>query len=1098
MKKLMLLMILWICAFPLLAQNVITISGTVNDSATGTPVVNHPVYIQSDSANGLYYFNVVFTNANGYYIDHMPFNPASTTGIVTIYTYDCYQSQISYTHTYSNTVTTINQNFIICSTNTGCHADYSYFQSTPLGVQFSDASLGVSSARFWDFGDGSTSNELNPFHFFPVPGVYPVSLTIGVAGTNCFDVETKMVHVTGDTIPGDCLASFYTIQYPMSPGLVQFINQSLGNIQTYSWDFGDNNGTTITYPGNPNVTHQYAAPGNYIACLTIIGFDSLCNSTYCTPVIIDSINTTCYAAFTHSSPSSSNQVVYFFDQSFTPIPVSWLWDFGDGTYSTEQNPVHTYPFTTAPVPYNVCLTITSVDSTCYDMTCQLIYVGGNTACQAEFSAYPIPGTMNTIQFDDQSTGNIQTWTWEFGDGVTQIITFPQNPDVTHYYQAPGVYTACLYIQGPDSCLSTYCEAVIVGDSLPGCQAYFNYTYDPANSALVHFFDQSLGAATDWFWDFGDGTTSTEQNPTHLFPVIPGPYATYNVCLTIMSPNLNCYDTFCKIVIIAANQNCYADFTATQIVPSPSLSYQVFFDDISAGNIQTWTWDFGDGNIEVINYPENPDVYHTYTVPGFYNVCLNIVGSDSCYDYKCETIAVSDSIPGCQAQYTYYPLNSNAGNSIQFIDLSSGSPTQWFWNFGDGTSSSLQNPVHTFGAPGTYYVCLTIGGPYCQSVWCADVEVGPTINCVNYFTYSNIGLSVNFQGYMVTGVNALYTWDFGDNNCGVGENVIHTYSNPGIYFVTLTTTTTDPGVICTYTSSQMVTVGDSTTWNQLYGQVFAGNFPVTQGMVMLMSVDTTNTFVPFVDVTMLDSAGVYYFPMVPQGNYVIYAIPFIYGFLPTYYGNVLYWQDATVITLGSPNNPYNIYLIEGDSYSAGNGNISGQVTQGDISSSLIDKVTILLKDDQGNVILFRQVDDLGNFNFPQLAYGTYYLYAELAGCESQTIKVVIAEATPNATVNLTLSGSSILGREDQALTIEAGVVYPNPVRDIARIALTLNTASTIRIEIVNMAGQQVIYQEENLNAGQTIVSIPVNQLNSGVYSLRVSTHEGLLLTRKLVK
>jgi hypothetical protein len=311
---------------------------------------------------------------------------------------------------------------------------------------------------------------------------------------------------------------------------------------------------------------------------------------------------------------------------------------------------------------------------------------------------------------------------------------------------------------------------------------------------------------------------------------------------------------------------------------------------------------------------------------------------------------------------------------------------------------------------------------------------------------------------------------------------------------------DPATGCTYSSSQVISVGDSTIWGQFYGQVFAGNFPATQGMVFLFSVDTNNIFVPFVDVAVLDSAGVYYFPMVPLGNYVIYAIPFENGYLPTYYGNALNWQNATLVQpgIGTPNLPYNIILIQSNGFTSGNGSIGGQITQGDFSGSLIDKITMLLKDENGNTILYSQVDPSGTFDFPQLAYGTYYLYAEMAGCETEAIQVIISEANPTAMVMLTLSGNSILGIYNKQIALDAGVVFPNPVKTDAQITVKLNTANELNIELYSMTGQLIYTKTESAGIGETTVIIPASQLPDGIYMLKIYTSDGLMLTRKLVK
>ncbi len=1100
MKKLYVILLMLMMAFMASAQTFVVISGTVTNINTGAPIVSQAVLVQTDSTGGFLYVNTVYTNPNGYYIDSIPvLNPQLPT-VITISTIDCQQYQVAYCITAGIGVNYITQNFVICPPVNNCEADFIYNQGPPLSVQFFNTSTGGSSNLQWNFGDGNLSYLPNPVHTYASAGSYYVTLTTGYPNTNCFDYETKIIQL-GDTTSTGCQAYFYAYPDPINPTVVQFENQSIGNIETFTWLFGDGTSTTVTSPGNPNVTHQYNAPGVYNACLTVQGIDSLCYSNFCRLVVIDSIPNVCQASYTYSPmPGAPLNAIQFYNTSISSTQLNYYWNFGDPTSGSNNSsiiadPAHTFPSLPYPAYYQVCLTIMSDDSSCYDTFCQEVVINPANSCSAAFTYAPSPNGSSYITFTDLSIGNIDSWTWQFGDGTAQTIYAPNNPNITHTYQAQGVYTACLFIQTTDSCSSTYCLDVIVGDTLPGCQSYFSYDIISGNN-VVQFFDYSTGNPTQWTWDFGDGFTSTEQNPIHEFE-ISGPYSTFNVCLTILNNTTGCFDTFCKLVILTNNESCLADFTVS---PDPGGFPAFYFDDQSVGDIESWTWDFGDGNIVTINAPNSPDVTHSFVNPGYYMVCLVIQGADSCSSTKCSIVAVMDTIWNCQSQFTYYPMDSlNTGtNTFQFLDLSTGNPEQWYWDFGDGTVSFDQNPVHTYASAGTYYVCLTIGGPNCQSVWCSEVEAGPSTNCTSYFTFSNLGMTVNFEGIVVdlTAI-ATYDWDFGDNQSGTGQNVVHTYANPGIYYVTLVTTSYTGGITCNYTSQQMVTVGDSTIWSQVYGQVYAGNFPMLQGMVMLISVDTTNTFVPFVDIAMIDSSGVYYFPMVPQGNYVIYAIPFEYGYLPTYYGNVLYWQDATVINLGTAANPYNINLIEGDSYVPGNGNIEGEITQGDFSSSLIDKVTMLLKDSQGNVILYSQVDEAGLFEFPQLAYGTYYLYAEMAGCNSQSIMIVIDEATPTATVNLKLSGNNILGRNDQ-LVLDAGVVYPNPVKETAHIAIRLSKASDLNIEILNMSGQVVDYLNESIGTGENLVSIPVKNLAPGIYSLRIYTSDGLLLNRKLVK
>ncbi|MDP1622122.1 MAG: PKD domain-containing protein [Bacteroidales bacterium] len=745
MKKLLLPIFMLMLILPVMAQQIVSIHGTVTDIATGNPINNQAVVIMNDSSSGWFYYQTVYTNSNGYYYDSIPIPPAGA-GILYVQTIDCQNYLHQQVITYNPTHLNFTVDFAICHSNTPCQANFSFLQQVPLTVQFNDASVGGGNLRQWNFGDGMTSTLMNPSHTFTGPGLYIVTLSIGAPGTTCYNTMSQSVYVW-DSTGGGCQAAFV--------------------------------------------------------------------------IIPDSMN-----------------------------------------------------------------------------------------------------TVNTFHFINQSSGNIHTWTWNFGDGHSQTITTPANPNVLHTYAQNGAYYVCLTIHGADSsCYDVTCDTLIVGIP-PTCHAGFTYYNDSvALSNLVHFIDQSTGNITNWSWNFGDGGTSNEQNPLHNYAV-PG---NYHVTLTVSSPAQWCYDSVTHLIVVGTN-------------------------------------------------------------------------------------------PGCQANFSYGANPSTGNHTIHFTDLSTGNPTAWFWSFGDGTSGSTQNPVHTYGSPGSYVVCLTITGNNCTSTYCKNVVVSDSIN------YHNI-----------------------------------------------------------------------------YGQVFAGNFPLSIGFAMIFSLDTNANFQPFVDVFPIDSNGVYYFTMVPDGHYYIMAIPVNpTGYLPTYYGNTINWEQATLITLGTPNNPYNINLVASDQLTPGPGSVSGQINMGDMVSSLVDKVNIILMNEQGTPVGFTKVAASGAFSFPSMAYGTYYLHPEMPGVTSDQIKVILTPDTPQAVVVMTFSGNSILGIRAETSPVTQCSVYPNPVTDHVAVSLDMKQGMQVFAEIQNLAGQLMSRTPVSLVIGSNMISISTFSLPAGIYTLRIFSNDGVNLHTKLLK
>ncbi len=324
---------------------------------------------------------------------------------------------------------------------------------------------------------------------------------------------------------------------------------------------------------------------------------------------------------------------------------------------------------------------------------------GPSAPTAEFSGDPTEGCEPlTVNFSDESSGDIDSWSWDFGDGATST---EQNP--THEYSSSGTYTVELTVTGPGgSDTETKSDYITVYEPIT---ADFSGSPTSGEAPLtVSFSDESTGDVSAWEWDFGDGATSTEQNPTHEYSSA----GTYTVTLT--SSNSCDSDAETKVDYITVNEPAgeapVADFSGSPTSGEAPLT--VNFTDESTNDPTSWSWDFGDG---ATSTEQNPT--HEYTSAGTYTVEMtasNDYGSDT--ETKVDYITVNEPAGEAPvADFSGSPTSGEAPLTVNFTDESTNDPTSWSWDFGDGATSTEQNPTHEYTSAGTYTVEMTASNDY---------------------------------------------------------------------------------------------------------------------------------------------------------------------------------------------------------------------------------------------------------------------------------------------------------------------------------------------------------------------------------------------------
>jgi gliding motility-associated-like protein len=624
----------------------------------------------------------------------------------------------------------------------------------PLTVNFQDLSSGNPTVWQWNLGNSTLSNQQTPTTTYFNPGTYTVSLKVSNASGS--DSITKIQYITVYDNPAvDFSASNVTGCFPAKINFTDLSTSGSGSITNWSWDFGDGDTSALQNP-----LHKFTTTGNYSITLKVT------NSNGCTKIlpkiqyikipngVIVNFNN---SPTLHCKPP---ETINFTNLSTGPSTLSYQWNFGDGNISTIQNPSNTY---LNGGVYSVQL-ITTSSTGCVDTLVkndsivinnfQTAFSGPDSICvgvTANFSNTSIPLNTNSL--------------WNFGDSTSSILNNP-----TKIWATPATYQVKL-INDYGVCIDSVIKPVNV--SLPPVANFIaTDTFSCKAPFTTQFTDLTPGGIS-WSWNFGDGFSSTMQNPTHTYTST----GQFTVILSVKN-GLGCTSTITRnqyikiivpmVTITGTSGGCIPFiYTPTSNVNDPN-------------GVASYLWNFGDGNTSTIQNPTN-----VYTSAGTYTIKLFVTTNDGCLDSAIVAGGIKTGTPPT-ANFSAAPLVQCVGQNIQFTDMST-LATSWMWNFGDGGSSAAQNPLHAYLSNGPFNVTLTVMNNGCPASITKNGYVNalpPVAKFTPVFSCAN-KLQVGFTDNSV--LPQTWSWNFGDGNTSNSQSPSHTYPALGTYNVTLTVT-----------------------------------------------------------------------------------------------------------------------------------------------------------------------------------------------------------------------------------------------------------------------------------------------------------------------
>lgn len=637
----------------------------------------------------------------------------------------------------------------------------------------------------WNFGDGNFSVLPSPSHSYANDDTFRIRYLV-TSGNGCSD----SAFLTGIVYPMPVAA------FTVNDSIQCFSNNSFNynNLSTipwgnlnFHWDFGDSSFSTQT-----NTNHSYLKFNTYnVKLLTISNMG--CRDSVIHPVIVDEVPG---ASFRISDTALCLKYNAFKFNNLSVInssSLSYQWSFGDGSMSTDTNPLHSYPVNDT---FKIRLLAVSIKG-CTDSAFATAYVWATP--DAGYRIYDSSQCLkrNNFVFINQSTIPLgsMTYRWEFGDKDTSSAVNP----VHHYITADTFAVHCIATSNM-KCKDTASRKTIVhSHSEPTASFIINDSAQCISGNNFLFTNTSTisSGTISQVWDFGDTNISNAFSPVHRY----FNYDTFRAKLLVIS-DYGCKDSIYKTVIISPMPK--ADFTFPLNEQCLNINSFSFYDrsGIIYGLVNRFAWDFGDGKTSVLQNPAH--IFKTYDT---FNVRLVAFSSEGCPDTSIKQAIVHPK------PLTDFIINDSTqclkGNHFIFTNttsISSGS-LNYRWNFGDGNTSTGINATHNYLLYDTFPVTLlAISGLGCRDSMIKNAIVYPvpkakfsiddSSQCLTGNLFKMTNQSTNVYG------NLSYLWNFGDGNLSNQKEPDHSYLYNDTFPVILQVITGDG---CTDSMSKSIIV-----------------------------------------------------------------------------------------------------------------------------------------------------------------------------------------------------------------------------------------------------------------------------------------------------
>ncbi|MFK8007981.1 MAG: T9SS type A sorting domain-containing protein [Saprospiraceae bacterium] len=682
----------------------------------------------------------------------------------------------------------------------------------------------------------------------------------------------------------------------------------------------------------------------------------------------------------------------------------------------------------------------------------LTLILGFISAQANFDNYG-PDSLCSVTIDTIQNGaclqanptGTAPFTYEWSDS-----TFSSSTCINAIFN-----TYCVTVTDAAGCVAVACS----GNTAPICNVWIDVIPDTSGYTLTANSSGTPGYT--YIWSTGNFTTQSINTP------VSGTF-----CVTVTDAD-GCAESSCATVVVNPPSNC-------SVIISPVIG-TTCLEAIPTGTAP-FTYYWSDGVIGGTN---------CNTVPSD-STCVTVTDANGCVATAC----VLGSGPDCAVV-----INQN-GNSIS-ANATSNNPNQvisYTWSTGENTQ--IITP------PGDGDYCVTISdGNGCTADDCyyfyADTsgtcEVSIYLVGSDLYSYASSPNSNQFT----------YLWSTGATTTSIGP------LSAGTYCLTVT-----DGTGCTVSTCYTIAAQDIIEGYILLDSISSGGGWINNGFntfkVYLIEHDVTAGSLTAIDSQLVTSTpnnwgGFYSFSGVANGDYLVKAAIEVGSdqydnYLPTYFVDVLYWNDATTVTVpGNVGALYNIDMVSGTN-PGGPGFIGGLIIDGaNLTSGQVEvrgdgdpleNVSILLLTENDMPITHTVSNAQGEFEFSNLAWGTYKVVVEVLGKEQGIKFITIGPDNQSGFVNFEVNETYVTRIED-VLNGASLKVFPNPVDDNMNIQIEIRQNTNLNISVNNLLGKTIFLENKDLNEGIQTMNINLRNLPSGIYFLNLSDGQEII-SHKIMK